>query len=461
MTAGDQLRAKMKRNDAALLPALTALLAKRAELTGDQSGRTWSDNTAYLLDSLKTPEEIAVLRSIYGPRVVVIAAYAPRTARVEELVEQINRDTLAQREDSDARSKAEHIVRRDEIGQQDDPYGQNVGGAFPHADLIVATKDDADVRYQVQRFIDLVFGSLEHTPTRMEQGMYLAKTAALRSSAMSRQVGAAILTEDGQVLSLGTNEAPKPGGGAYWSDAEPDNRTFSLESDPSVLMRDRLMANLMMNLKRAGWHVPENVQQSEDTDQLIKEALDAFRQWEADQRSSGKTVTVLAEDIIEFYREVHGEMMAITDAARRGVSLQDQRLFTTTFPCHDCAKHIVASGLAGVIFLEPYPKSLVKELHPDAIRIDGEGSPELRKVDFDTFVGVAPRRYASFFQSGRRPKKGTFDRSTSKMRLGEYEDPGLNVDLEWYDPHASIRREELVLGDLKRTFERATGEQLQ
>ena len=68
-------------------------------------------------------------------------------------------------------------------------------------------------------------------------------------------------------------------------------------------------------------------------------------------------------DLIEFSRTVHAEMAAIVDAARRGVSVQDCNLYTTTFPCHECAKHIVAAGIRRVVYIEPYPKSQALSLH--------------------------------------------------------------------------------------------------
>ena len=37
--------------------------------------------------------------------------------------------------------------------------------------------------------------------------------------------------------------------------------------------------------------------------------------------------------IIEFGKIVHAEMSAITDAARRGLSVKDATLYCTTFPC--------------------------------------------------------------------------------------------------------------------------------
>jgi cytidine deaminase len=50
-------------------------------------------------------------------------------------------------------------------------------------------------------------------------------------------------------------------------------------------------------------------------------------------------------DIGEFSRPVHAEMAALIDSARRGVSVDGHVMYVTTFPCHNCAKHIIAAGL--------------------------------------------------------------------------------------------------------------------
>lgn len=110
-------------------------------------------------------------------------------------------------------------------------------------------------------------------------------------------------------------------------------------------------------------------------------------------------------DLLEFGRVIHAEMSAITDAARLGIRIQDGKLFCTTFPCHICAKHIVASGIDTVVFLEPYPKSYARELHSDSIEI--EGDQEAAKVKFIPFVGISPLRYRDFFEKGRRKDKQT------------------------------------------------------
>jgi cytidine deaminase len=105
-------------------------------------------------------------------------------------------------------------------------------------------------------------------------------------------------------------------------------------------------------------------------------------------------------DLIEFGRDIHAEMSAITDAARNGVPIKGGTLYCTTFPCHLCAKHIVAAGIKRVVSIEPYPKSYAEELHPDSIEIDGDGGGT--RVNFERFLGISPYRYRELFEKGKR-----------------------------------------------------------
>jgi deoxycytidylate deaminase len=114
-------------------------------------------------------------------------------------------------------------------------------------------------------------------------------------------------------------------------------------------------------------------------------------------------------ELTEFGRAVHAEMEAILSAVRRGVSVKDANLYTTTFPCHNCAKHIVGAGIREVIYIEPYPKSLALDMHRDSTAFAGyvgaesaaapnlQGGSSLEKVMFKPFEGVAPRRYSALF----------------------------------------------------------------
>ncbi len=110
-------------------------------------------------------------------------------------------------------------------------------------------------------------------------------------------------------------------------------------------------------------------------------------------------------------------MAAVTTAARHGAAVNGCVLFSTTFPCHDCAKHIVASGIRRVVYVEPYPKSLVQELFHDSISVDTHRGCEGR-VMFEPFVGIAPNKYPDVFAVRDRKRKNT-DGSVSTWRKSE------------------------------------------
>jgi deoxycytidylate deaminase len=162
---------------------------------------------------LKRPEEIDCLREIYGPSVFIISAYSPRAARVNRLASQLA-ERQHENQSTAYRGKAEELITRDE--NEKSPFSQGVRKAYPLADLFVRTSSVASLRASIERFVDILFGEVWKTPTRDEQGMAFAALASFRSASPARQVGAAITDDAGRVLSVGTNEVAKAGGGQYW-----------------------------------------------------------------------------------------------------------------------------------------------------------------------------------------------------------------------------------------------------
>lgn len=60
---------------------------------------------------------------------------------------------------------------------------------------------------------------------------------------------------------------------------------------------------------------------------------------------------------------VHAEQNAVTDAARRGISIDGATAYITHFPCINCAKILAAAGIKKIIYLNDYKNDpLVKEL---------------------------------------------------------------------------------------------------
>jgi deoxycytidylate deaminase len=232
--------------------------------------------------------------------------------------------------------------------------------------------------------------------------MFIAKSAALRTLDLSRQVGAAIFTPDGEIISLGSNEVPKAGGGTYWPDEKYDDRDYKRMYDSNDRRKKEILSEIMQAL---GIH-------RDVTSALEEKAI----------RDSQLM------DVLEFGRIMHAEMTAICDAARLGRSIENSVLYTTAFPCHMCAKHIVGASISRVIFLEPYPKSLAAALHADSIEIEGGDRGSYRTwpaVRFEHFYGITPRRYAEFFaRSGRK------DRSTGEFLEYRSEPPIPFMDIK-------------------------------
>lgn len=60
---------------------------------------------------------------------------------------------------------------------------------------------------------------------------------------------------------------------------------------------------------------------------------------------------------------VHAEQNAITDCAKRGVSCNECIAYITHYPCLNCAKLLLSSGIKQVIYLNDYNNDpLVQEL---------------------------------------------------------------------------------------------------
>lgn len=238
--------------------------------------------------------------------------------------------------------------------------------------------------------------------------MYAAYTAGLRSVCLSRQVGAAILSPAGNLIATGCNEVPKAGGGQYEEGSQPDHRCVNLSfgkcfnDDEKNLLRDEINRVLI---------------ESGVDSALARKCADEIR-----------TGTRLG-DLIEFSRAVHAEMDAITKVAREGGrSLHGAFLYTTTYPCHNCARHIVAAGIRAVYFVEPYEKSLAEKLHADAIDHEPQVEPEwsesnpFYKVAFIHFEGVAPHRFASLFLS-KEDRKDKVERLSARQEASVYPRP--------------------------------------
>ena len=416
MTAGDQLRALWDRSDALALHAISDIVATREALSppvGENAQPDYLHRHAFVLRSLKTPDELETLRAVYGPRLVVIAAYSPKDQRLEHLATQITA-SRGTKDRSTWVHQPEELIDRDE--KEERARGQDVSGTFHRADFFIRGWSREVARADLQRTMEILFGSPFRTPTRDEHGQFLAAGAALRSAEFSRQVGAAIATRDGSIIAVGTNEVPKALGGSHWEEDGVGNRDFEVgDIDTNRKHFDELAQNLT---QRVDERVGDLVEATGAGDPQAHAALQALR---AQVRAAlpGDLWSGGLKDLTEFGRAAHAEMNALLDAGLRGVPVAGATLHTTTFPCHNCARHLIGAGIVRVVFIEPYTKSRAEQLHADSATIThSERDPA--KVAFEPFVGVAPRRYLEMFDAAGRERLGHLGRKDHTGRKREF-----------------------------------------
>lgn len=409
MKAGNLARKLAGRQDFAALAAICEV-AKSREVDEEEQPLPFH-GTALVIDSLKRPEEVTTLRRIYGAGFFLMGVYASEATRLKYLVEDKH---IAEKD-------AQALIQRDE--NEDDPNGQRTRETFHLADVFISLEDDSShssYKRQITRFLNLVFGHPHVTPTMDEHCMHLAYSAALRSADLSRQVGAVIATVDGDILSVGCNDVPKFGGGQYWPGPD-DQRDGSRDEDSNQANREQIV---------------------EDTiTRLLGDVAGVEREQARVRLEKG-----LLSEITEYGRAVHAEMEALLSCGRNGASTRSAQLFTTTFPCHNCARHIVAAGLSRVVYVEPYPKSKASTLHDDSIVLkDRETRDDSRRVVFEPFIGVGPRRYVDLFSMSL----GFGSRKKRKQGAKRIEwDPGTASVRVPMAPVSYIERERIAISDI-------------
>lgn len=350
----------------------------RIALSRETDGETPKSmpRTAHIIHSLKHVKEVEALREVYGDGFFLVGLYSNKDERVALL----KRKKMSE-------SEASELIEKDyNDSKSPDKSGQQTSKVYDLADVFLSLESDQQdkLRAQLRRFLELLFGHPFHTPTKDENAMFLSYSASLRSGSLARQIGAVVTNQYGDLVATGTNDAPRYGGGQYWTTDDPDARDFQRGVDANVEIRNSMLTELLDRL------LSTTKLLSEDT---LKE-LENLSPDEKLKFSRGIFKDTSLFTLTEYMRDVHAEMEALMSCARSGISVRGGILYCTTFPCHNCAKHIIDAGIERVVYVEAYPKSKAEELHSDALTIDRK---EKNKLRFEPFIGIGPRRYIDLF----------------------------------------------------------------
>lgn len=460
MDVGDSMRAAAGRGDAVLLASLRELvrdpLSTLDFLTSPPDVFEYS-SCVIIFESLMHPDEVQLLRDLWGPRAFIIATSEARTRRRNALLYRF--DTMGRygAPGDAALLKLTELLARDEkkstsSAKVASQFQLSVGDTYYKADLFAALRSTTRAnRRAVSRledasgerciaFLEAIFGDPFATPTQKEFGMRVAHVAAECSSAMARRVGAVVMSSAGQLKAVGFNEVPKAGGGVYWAGDDPDYRSFRVQdpredefgrriqelsgSDRSVHLRNVAFSQIV---ERATIAILLRLKNPEAVDQFIEHFEELISELLVDQHVLDSEFF----DSTEYHVELHAEMMAITDAARRGISLAGDTLYTTTYPCHQCVRQIIASGITHIVYQEPYPKSKANTLFAHDVAesaMEEDFPPGKVRVLIEQFVGIAPAsisKLMSFERRMLRPEERPADSRRVGMRVEWRPTPGV------------------------------------
>jgi deoxycytidylate deaminase len=373
MNIGNQIRKDSNNNSILALGASSIINEKR---------KAEAYRKAYIIESIKHPDEVKALKEIYGQGFYLIGVYSDINNRTKYLVDELKMTS----------EEANALINKDE--SDDVGHGQHTSDTYHLSDFFVDVNyNSQELKQSLFRFLDIIFGSPHLTPLFEEYAMFMAFTASLRSADLSRQVGA-VLTKNEDIIATGANDIPKYGGGLYWPyyDTEqneftdfPFGRDYTRGYDSNVIERKKIIDEILKESNEKG--IP--------TEELEK-ILNSSR----------------LKDLIEFGRVVHAEMETLMTCSRNNISSRNGILFCTTFPCHNCAKHIIAAGIDKVYFIEPYPKSKALEFYSESIKSkipDSNTAKNQECTYFIPFIGVGPRKFFDLFSlnsgSGRTIKR--------------------------------------------------------
>lgn len=388
IAAGDKLCAETGRKDILALYGI----AKLRKASSREDSESLPESVVHVFRQLKRVEEIKTLDEVFGRNALNVSCYAPRRNRVSNLVKKMLK-TERGTSKSKLESRALEIVAMDE-DERENPHGQRIIDCYPLADFVLDCTTHRSLNESAKRFVEIYFGSPFISPTRDEYASYIANAASYRSLDLSRQVGAAIFGPDCEIISVGCNEVPKAGGGTYWSDIGDNFRDYALGYDSNQKVREDMSRDALVRLQKLGWL-------SHDFDEFTPDEL-VSAAFDESSEQSGPLAKSMIKDVIKFGRMVHAEMNALSDAARFRRSTIGATLYCTTMPCHMCTKLIIASGVARVVYVQPYGKSLIEELFEDSVAVDEH--PEEARVVFETLKGVTPNGFKRAFHKSKKRK---------------------------------------------------------
>lgn len=350
--------------------------------------RNRTDNkkaNCFIVDAFRNPAEVEFFRRY--DQFFLISLYASEETRRTRLEKTILGGSLHEPENfADIFRKINERDWGDDSNIKD-LHKQNVSRCFYMADIAINNNDtnsefDSKLFQKFLRYYALIASPGCIQPTKEETFMNLAYSLSLRSSCISRKVGAVVTDKAGFVLGVG------------WNDVAHGQIGCGLRQKEDFLKESKLFS---MGLFEELFSEEDLKQYTKYDSICFKDVLsenkikEKIAKTNLKQNEKEAVLRVLNIKRLEYCRSLHAEENAILQVATRGgMGVHGGEIYTTTFPCELCAKKIYQSGITRIYFTEPYPNSISEKVFLK----DG-----IRHIKIRQFEGVKSFSYFKLYKT--------------------------------------------------------------
>jgi deoxycytidylate deaminase len=332
------------------------------------AGRLPTDSPLVVVDGIRNLGEVKRLRSGFGYDFTLMGILSTQEARWTRIgIDQYTERGLTQSD----------FVEDDFRDQNEETdYGQQVELCIDEADILVDNTGKVPLETFIEKTLDLAdlaTGAKSRYATKDEIFMYTAYSSRFSSKCLKRNVGAVIVDDRGDVVGVGYNENPL-GTAPCVEEPRYGNRCF----------RDLVRNAHFQQLSSQGARCPacgEPLPVIEGPPWRCPSCL-------AIGRKTNLEEFFFPDRAMWWCTAIHAEDRAILSAGDRA---RNSTLYTTTFPCFQCAEKIANVGIRDVCFTEAYPD------------IKSADRLEIANIGYRQFEGVRSSAFERIF-SERLPR---------------------------------------------------------
>jgi deoxycytidylate deaminase/adenylate kinase family enzyme len=292
----------------------------------------------FVIDGIRNVGEIAHLRDRFGYHFTLFGIIPTFQARWERIGAKQNYP-----DDKEGQKAFFADDHRDQ--DEETNYGQQVGRCIDQADILIDNSENITLGAYKRKILDyanLAIGTTSRAPSREEIFMNMAYSACHSSTCVKRHVGALVVDAENNPIGIGYNENPL----GSKSCVEEYHGCFK---DIHKNEHLKQLAEETGNLYCPVCGTPFDITQG------FKVVCSC-----CEGRGIQKTISDLLfpERGMTFCTAIHAEAWALSSAGERA---RNGELFSTTYPCFQCAEKIIHSGVKTVWYTEPYPDPLTSE----------------------------------------------------------------------------------------------------